>query len=298
MSRFLEALHSGRVLLMDGAMGTELLRAGLALGECAEAWNLTDPQRVQAIHQAYADAGAEVLQTNTFQANWAALSCHGLHAAAVAIQRQGVDLLRAVTADRHFALYDVGPLNRSELPAAVWTPQLAEDLIHGLPGADAVLLETFSDTNVVCLARLLRRSSDLPVLISLTYERTPTRGVRTRDDREPEDWASLAAEIGVAALGVNCGLDIGMDEVIQIIQRYRQVTDLPLFARPNAGTPVRIDHRWVYPVMPQQMADRLPELLEAGVAMVGCCCGTTPEHIAAFRPVLNAWNAGRLAGQS
>jgi 5-methyltetrahydrofolate--homocysteine methyltransferase len=82
-----------------------------------------------------------------------------------------------------------------------------------------------------------------------------------------------------------------MDEMIEIIRRYRQVTDLPLFARPNAGTPTRAGDRWVYPHTPEQMAARLPELLEAGVNMVGGCCGTTPEHIAAFKPIIDEWNA-------
>jgi 5-methyltetrahydrofolate--homocysteine methyltransferase len=95
-----------------------------------------------------------------------------------------------------------------------------------------------------------------------------------------------AEQNGVAALGVNCGRDIGMDEVIEIIRRYRQVTKLPLFARPNAGTPQREGERWVYPQTPEMMAERLPELFEAGATMVGGCCGTTPEHIAAFRRML------------
>ena len=81
-----------------------------------------------------------------------------------------------------------------------------------------------------------------------------------------------------------------MEDVIEIIRRYRNVTDLPLFARPNAGTPKRVGKRWVYPHTPAAMAARLPELLEAGVAMLGGCCGTTPEHIAAFRPIVEQWN--------
>jgi 5-methyltetrahydrofolate--homocysteine methyltransferase len=96
---------------------------------------------------------------------------------------------------------------------------------------------------------------------------------------------------GLAALGgVNCGRDVGMGELIEIVRRYRAVTDLPLFARPNAGTPARRGEDWVYPESPAALAERLPELLEAGVALVGGCCGTTPSHIAAFRAVVEAWN--------
>jgi methionine synthase I (cobalamin-dependent) len=98
---------------------------------------------------------------------------------------------------------------------------------------------------------------------------------------------------GVAALGVNCGRDLGMDEVVEIIRRYLVVTNQPFFARPNAGTPIRLGERWVYPHDPETRQGRLPELLEAGVAMVGGCCGTTPQTIAAFRPVVDRWNARR-----
>src|SRR4051812_17220180 len=117
MSRFLDALHSGRVLLMDGAMGTELRRAGIRDGECYELWNLTHPDKVRAIHQAYVDVGAEVLLTNTFQANWTALSSHGLHLAVRKIQQQGVALATEAGAGKCAALLSVGPLNKIEWPA-------------------------------------------------------------------------------------------------------------------------------------------------------------------------------------
>jgi 5-methyltetrahydrofolate--homocysteine methyltransferase len=295
MSRFLEALQSGRVLLMDGAMGTQLQYAGIAEGECYESWNLTHPEKVRSIHQAYADAGAELLLTNTFQANWAALGSHGHKAAAVRLQRQAVDLARTAAPVHGFVFYDVGPLNEAALPAAAWTPLQVEYLTLGMQGADGVLLETFSDTTAVCVGRHMRRSgqlpAEMPLLMSLTYQRHAVGGIGTSDAQEPEYWACAALDIGVAALGVNCGRDIGMDEIIEIIRRYRQVIDLPLFARPNAGTPTREDDRWVYPLTPEKMAERLPELLEAGVSMVGGCCGTTPEHIAAMRPIIDAWNA-------
>src|SRR5262249_41650204 len=98
---------------------------------------------------------------------------------------------------------------------------------------------------------------------------------------------------GVDALGVNCGRDLAVGDAAEVVRRYRQETDLPLFARPNAGTPAFVDGKWVYSWTPALLARALPELLKAGVAMVGGCCGTTPEHIAALRPVVEAWNEGR-----
>jgi 5-methyltetrahydrofolate--homocysteine methyltransferase len=130
-----------------------------------------------------------------------------------------------------------------------------------------------------------------PLLLSFTYLRTSEGKLLTYSAETPETCAGLGSQSGVAALGVNCGRDIGMEEIIEIIHRYRQVTDLPLFARPNAGTPTRAGDQWIYPHTPATMARRLPELLDAGISMVGGCCGTTPEHIAAFRPIVDDWNA-------
>jgi 5-methyltetrahydrofolate--homocysteine methyltransferase len=122
----------------------------------------------------------------------------------------------------------------------------------------------------------------------LTYRRDASGRLVTHSGHAPETYARHAESHGVAALGVNCGRDIGMGDIIEIIRRYRHETDLPLFARPNAGTPTKQGDSWVYPHTPVAMAARLPELLEAGASMIGGCCGTTPEHIAAFRAVIAA----------
>jgi methionine synthase I (cobalamin-dependent) len=292
VSPFLEALHSGRVLLMDGAMGTELQRAGVSEGECYELWNLTHPERVRAIHQAYADAGAEVLLTNTFQANSGALQKAGVleH---YPINLSAIELARSVAGTWRSALLDVGPMDRLGRRQGMWC---AVGLARG--GADGLLVETASGSADFAAAVKYRRrqgirASSLPILVSWTFLRETGGRICTIHGNSPGRCAAEATGYPIAALGVNCGRDIGLDEVIEIVRRYRSVTDLPLFARPNAGTPKRDGDRWVYPLTPEAMAARLPELLEAGVSMVGGCCGTTPEHIAACRPVIDAWNARR-----
>jgi methionine synthase I (cobalamin-dependent) len=294
MSRFLEALKSGRVLLMDGAMGTQLQRAGIGEGECYEAWNLTHPVKVSAIHQAYVDAGAKVLLTNTFQANPEALSKHGLEEQLERIIEQGIFLARSVAGPNCFVLAAFGPFNPSERQTDSTRRQIAR-MLRAASGADGWLFETCSNTLNFSLALKCcerREVADaLPFLFSWTYMRTPDGLIRTINKRSPLLCARLVRN---HPLGVNCGRDIGMDEIIEIIRRYRLVTDLPLFARPNAGTPTRVGDLWVYPLTPEKMAERLPKLLEAGVSMVGGCCGTTPEHIAAIRPVVDEWNARRI----
>jgi methionine synthase I (cobalamin-dependent) len=296
MSRFLEALHSGRALLMDGAMGTELQRAGIGEGECYELWNITHPEQVRTIHQAYAAAGAGVFLTNTFQADPEALARQGSGHRLTAVAAAALRLARGAAGPDVFVLLDVGPLtdgNRSAIAASAVRCASA-----GL--ADGVLVETSSAIDDVAAVVRYRTErgltrTELPILLSWTYLRREDGSIRTLHGSTPEMCAAAARSFAIAALGVNCGRDIGMDDVVEIIRRYRSETDLPLFARPNAGTPTRDGDRWVYPLTPDAMAARLPELLEAGVCMVGGCCGTTPAHIAACKPIIDAWNARQVS---
>jgi 5-methyltetrahydrofolate--homocysteine methyltransferase len=292
-SRFLQALQTGEVLLMDGAMGTELQRAGMSAGACYEEWNLTHPERVRAVHQAYVRAGSRCLLTHTFQANPLALKRHHLPPETLG------DLTHAALANARdaagpdgFVLGDIGPIGEGRSEAEYPWSSYAE-VVRNLAGADALLLETCAHWEVLTAAARTQEALDrpLPVLLSLTYRREAPGAISTLDGHLPEDYARAARSHGVAALGVNCGRDIGMDEIVAILRRYRQATDLPLFARPNAGTPCRVGANWVYPLSPERMAERLPELLEVGIALIGGCCGTTPEHIAALRPVVVACNA-------
>jgi 5-methyltetrahydrofolate--homocysteine methyltransferase len=295
MSRFLDALHSGEVLLMDGGMGSELRRIGLGVDCCCEHWNLTHPDRVRAVHEGYKNAGAQFLLTNTFQSNPAALARHGLTAKMEEINRAAVALARLVAGGKGFVLGDIGPIEPR------WSEEPTRQVIDSFKGVDAVLFETYSDMDALWMVKygclpLMARTA-VPVILSITYKKTDDGVVTTHGGQSPEVFARLARQYGVAALGTNCGRDIGMSEVIEIIHRYRKETDLPLFARPNAGTPAQQGNQWVYPQSPGEMASRLSELLEAGVVMVGGCCGTTPAHIAAFRPIIDAWNARLAPGE-
>ena len=289
MSRFLDALRSGRVLLMDGAMGTELQRAGLQPGECGELWNLTHPEKVRAIHQAYVDAGAEVLLTNTFQANPAALARHNLDDQLGVICQAAVDVARAAAGPDRWVLADVAPCSQEEECEGL--PRLVAALSAAAP--DGFLVETCSNPDtLVRLLKLLYADprSPFPVLISFTYRRDRENQVRTMEDLPPRTMARWVDDYSIAALGVNCGRDMGMPQILEVVEAYRDNTWRRLFVRPNAGTPKQVEDRWIYPHTPEYMASWLPELLEAGVSMVGGCCGTTPAHIAAFRPIIEEWN--------
>ena len=284
MSRLVEALHSGRVLLMDGAMGTELQRLGLRDGECSALWNITHPEQVAAVHRAYLEAGAEVLLTNTFMANKAALACPGLDDRLPKIWQGGLELARSFRDPAPIVLADIGPLEETLLP-------------EESRSADGILLETWSCTSDVNLEPLLAEADPgrgVPLLISFTYQRVPGTAIsQTLHGASAEDCALSTMGTPVDALGVNCGDEVDMDDLLEVVHRYRDITGLPIFVRPNAGTPTRTQSGWAYPRSPQYMADKLWPLLEAGVTMVGGCCGTTPAHIAAFRRVVDEWNAQR-----
>ncbi len=284
MSRFLQALHSGRVLLMDGAMGTELQRLGMSPDECGECWNVKRASSVRAVHDSYITAGAEVLLTNTFQANPARLARLGLDNQLEEIIGNAVRLARKSAGRSRFVLGDIGPIT------ALGNFKDLARVITALDGVDGILFETWSHPCVLsAMAYAFHRVVEVetPLLLSLSYHHTPSGQLATISGHAPETFARHAEHHGVAALGVNCGRDIDMDDIIEIIRRYRTETDLPLFARPNAGTPAKQGEQWIYPHTPEAMAVRLPELLQAGVSMIGGCCGTTPEHIAAIRKVID-----------
>jgi 5-methyltetrahydrofolate--homocysteine methyltransferase len=291
MSRFLDALHSGRVLLMDGAMGTELQLAGIKDGECYERCNLTHAKIVEDVHRFYVDAGAECILTNTFQANPQALERFGLAHCLEEICAAALALAGSVAGLRCFVIGDIGPLDKPG-----W--RTIDFVIASMRKVDAYLLETLSHLDsALCILRasdVEANPEQVPVLMSFSFEKKARAGkfaYLLRDGESPEVVAKKAHRFCVAALGVNCGPDIDMEDVAEIIRQYRSATDLPLFARPNAGTPKRVADRWLYPQTPEMMAAKLRDVLEAGATMVGGCCGTTPEHIAAFRVVVDRWNA-------
>jgi 5-methyltetrahydrofolate--homocysteine methyltransferase len=272
---------------MDGAMGTQLQIAGVQPGECFEFWNLTHPEVVRRIHESYVQAGAEVLLTNTFQANRVQLQRHGLLDRGAEIGQAAVTLARSVQATARgqvrWVLGDIGPM--AERPGEVGFPRPEHvwQIADWLAGVDAILLETCSDWSVWQAVRWLRERVDVPILLSLTFFCDANGSIRTWDRHTPEEFAAAAEEHELAGLGVNCGVNQDTPQIAEVLRRFGRVTKLPLFARPNAGTPVQVDGRWIYPVSPEQMAAELPRLLDAGVRMIGGCCGTTPQHIAALR---------------
>jgi 5-methyltetrahydrofolate--homocysteine methyltransferase len=277
------------ILLLDGAMGTELLRAGDKSGTCLEMLNLTRPRRVLDIHRAYRAAGARVLLTNTFQANPLALARHGLEDRLEAICTAAVQMARTAAGRNAFVLASIGPIQASAGQMEEFTDMaVLARVLTALDQADGFVLETCSSPQAMrAVAYAVQRVDAIdnkPLILSLTYRRDAAGRLTTRSGHGPETFGRHAARHGVSVLGVNCGRDVTVADCARILHRYRQETDLPLLARPNAGVPPGLHS-------PQEMADGLGAILEAGAGLVGGCCGTTPEHIAAFAEVVTRWNA-------
>ena len=297
MSRLtlLQALAE-RPLLADGAMGTQLQRAGLAPGGCGEVWNLDAPDRVEAIQRAYVEAGSDCLVTNTFGGSRILLERHGQGERVTAINRAGVEIARRAFGGREgFVLGDIGPFGGLLEPygdepadrvAAAFAEQ-AEALVAG--GVDAVIIETQTALEELVLAVEAARAAGAPCVIgSMAFDRLRGgTGVRTMMGVSPEQAAERMAQLGVDVVGLNCGTGIDMPAAADIVARYRSACDLPVMAQPNAGQPELVELQVVYRQPPEEMAAGIEAVLAAGARIVGGCCGSTPEHIRELRKLVD-----------
>ncbi len=298
---FLEALDAGP-LLADGAMGTQLMFAGLEQGGCGEAWNLTHPERVFAIQRAYVEAGSDCLLTNTFGGSRIMLTRHGHGGDAAAVNRAAVEIAREAFGDaRGYVIGDVGPFGGlmepyGDFTAAQVRAAFAEQIGALVDaGADAIIIETQTALEELGIALATAREAGAPCVIgSLAYDVTLDGSTfRTMMGVDPERAAEFMQTSGADVVALNCGTGMDMERARQAVARYRSVTGLPVMAQPNAGQPKLIDMKVVYDETPEEMVAGLAPLIEAGVDVVGACCGSTPRHISAFRQALDQYLAAR-----
>jgi len=297
MSRpaLLQAIRD-RVLLGDGAMGTQLQQAGLESGGCGESWNLDHPDRVLAIQRAYAEAGSDCIITNTFGASRIMLERHGQADRTAAINEAGARIAREAFDGRAgFVLGDIGPFGGLMEPYGEVAVSRVEQafreqaraLVAG--GVDAIIIETQTALEELAIAIAAAREAGAPVVIgSLAYDKMADEDeVRTMMGVSPEMAAEFMAARAVDILALNCGTGVDVAMATDVVRRYRRVSGLPVMAQPNAGQPVLENFKVVYRETPEQMARDLPGLVRAGVSIVGGCCGSTPAHIKRFRQVLD-----------
>ena len=283
---------SMETILADGAMGTMLHARGIGFEKCFDELNLANPPAVAEIHRAYIEAGAQLIISNTFGANRFKLAKHGLEDHVVQINRAGVDLAKRVVAASFrdvLVAGDVGPLGVRIAPFGRVQPEQARaafaEQIKALAeaGADLIVIETFSDLYEIREAiKAARESCDLPVVASVTF---------TRDDRtvlgdDPTKVAQTLKDEGVDVIGVNCSG--GPAQLSRILKQMCQaVSDAKFWVKPNAGWPEQVGGRIMYPADPEYFGEYALSFREMGARIVGGCCGTTPQHIAAMRKALD-----------
>jgi len=295
--RLLDAIRE-RPLLADGAMGTQLMLAGLEQGSCGEAWNLTHPERVLGIQRRYAGAGADCILTNTFGGSRIMLNRHSNGDLAAAVNRAGVEIARAAFGGRPgFVIGDVGPFGGLMEPYGEFSEtevreafgEQARALVEA--GADAVIIETQTSLEELLLGIRAAKDAGAPCVIgSMAYDVTLDGSTfRTMMGIDPERAAAFMEEHGADIVALNCGTGMDMKRARQAVLRYRQATSLPVMVQPNAGQPKLVDMKVVYDETPAQMCAGVVPLLEAGASIIGACCGSTPEHIAAFRKAMDAY---------
>ena len=282
---FRRKLESG-VVVADGAMGTMLYGKGVFINRCFDELNLSSPQMVKEIHQEYVKAGAELLETNTFGGNRVRLGAFGFSEKLLAINEAGVRIAREAAGDKAFVAGAIGPLGVPIEPlgqlslAEVRSTFREQALALVAAGIDALVLETFYDLNELREAVFAARDAAGPEMVIIAQVAVGDDG-RLRDGAEPALLARSLSEWPVDVIGINCSA--GPKVVLETIETFAGLTSKLLSAMPNAGLPARVEGRNIYLCSPEYMAQYARRFLQAGVRLVGGCCGTTPEHIKAIR---------------
>ena len=274
-----------KVLVGDGGMGTMLQAAGLKPGACPELWNLERADVIEEIMRAYREAGAEVLETNTFGGTTCRLESHGLAEKCVELNSSAAASARRVAGDDALVLGSMGPTGALLQPLGPLSPddaysafcQQAEALAEG--GADALCVETMTDITEASLAATAAAKTGLPVLATMTFDETP-RGYFTMMGVTPQRAVEELEKAGVVAIGTNCGT--GPETMVELVRLLRQETELPILVQPNAGLPEYVDGCLHYRQGPDEMAGYVSSFVAAGANIIGGCCGTTPDHIRAL----------------
>ncbi|MDP2955854.1 MAG: homocysteine S-methyltransferase family protein [Longimicrobiales bacterium] len=292
MESFATRLRSGPVLIGDGATGTLLMERGLPPGHAPEEATLTHPDWVGDLASRYVEAGADVVETNTFGASPMKLALAGLGGEVERVNRDAVRLAREAVGARAYVVASCGPCGRLLEPygdasrAAVHAGFLTQVGILAAAGVDGVFIETMTDLEEAKLAvRAAKEAApELPVAAMMTFERTP-RGFYTIMGTSVAQAAAGLEEAGADAVGSNCGN--GIEEMVGIAREFRRHSTLPVVIQPNAGLPRTQSGVLVWDEGPSFMAERAREPVDIGVALVGGCCGTGPEHIRALRAMVD-----------
>ena len=293
MIKITERINSGEKLISDGAWGTELHKKGLKLGDCPESWNLDHRSDVLEIATSYVEAGADMIETNSFGGSRINLEQFGLGDRTVLINRTAAEISREAAGNSIHVLGSIGPTGKMLLMEDVTLDDLhrtyseqAAALESG--GADAIVVETMFDLEEAKSAvRSARESTRCEIICTMTFDGNEQSGFHTMMGTRPDEAASALIEAGADIIGANCGN--GIETMIGIVRELRKVSNtIPIMIQANAGLPLTVDGHIVYPQSPEDTSRWIVPLIEAGADIIGGCCGTTPLHIRKIAEIIKS----------
>lgn len=288
-----EAIRAGRVLVSDGAWGTFLQKKGMQPGECPELWCVTHAEAVLDIARSYIDAGADMIESDSFGGTRCKFQHFGLADRTSELNRAAAAISRKAAGPDRWVIASVGPTGMMTVMGDVteadflqFFKEQAVALEAG--GADAICIETMSALDeAVAAVQAVRAHTKCEAICTFTFERTVQGTYRTMMGVSPEEAAKAAVEAGAHVIGTNCGN--GMERMVEIVKEMREAApSTPILVHANAGLPKNVNGVDVFPETPADMAALVPALVAAGANIIGGCCGTTPAHIAAIKQAVRA----------
>jgi len=292
MIKISDKLKEGKVLVSDGAWGTYLHAKGLKAGECPELWNIDHKNEILEIAKSYVDAGSDMIETNSFGGSSIKLKEYGLANKAYELNYAAAEISRIAAGNNTHVLGSIGPTGKMLMMGDVTEQELYDSfkeqaMALAKGGANAIVIETLTDIEEAVIAvKASKENTSIEIICTMTFSRSPEGKFFTMMGVTPEIMVNRLLGAGADIIGANCGN--GAEIMIDIVKEIRVFNrSVPILIHANAGMPVYDDGKTVYPETPEETVSFLPELISAGVNIIGGCCGTSPEHISAIKKYLS-----------